>query len=97
MSENKKFELPKSFGTHSLVSGSLCSLLTIFFIVLKLDPGGHLTSRVTEWSWWWVLSPLWLPSAACIGLVAVIFVIAIAIAVIGCIFAGIAELVKLAK
>ena len=34
-------------------------LLTILFIGLKLT--GHIT-----WSWWWVLSPLWLPLAIAI-------------------------------
>lgn len=29
------------------------SLLTIVFIVLKL-------TRVISWSWWWVLSPIWI-------------------------------------
>lgn len=28
-------------------------ILTIVFIVLKL-------TRVIAWSWWWVLSPIWL-------------------------------------
>lgn len=28
-------------------------LLTIAFIVLKL-------TKVIDWSWWWVLSPLWI-------------------------------------
>ena len=28
-------------------------LLTIVFIVLKL-------CHVIEWSWWWVLSPIWI-------------------------------------
>lgn len=28
-------------------------LLTIVFIVLKL-------TRVISWSWWWVLSPIWI-------------------------------------
>jgi Flp pilus assembly protein TadB len=37
-----------------------CGLLTIAFIVLKL-------CNVVIWSWWWVLSPLWIP----VGLVAV--------------------------
>ena len=32
---------------------SFCSLLTVLFIGLKLT--GHIT-----WSWWWVLSPLWI-------------------------------------
>lgn len=30
------------------------SILTIVFIILKL-------TDVINWSWWWVLSPLWLP------------------------------------
>lgn len=31
-----------------------CGLLTIVFIVLKL-------TNYIDWSWWWVLSPLWIP------------------------------------
>jgi hypothetical protein len=30
--------------------------LTILFIALKL-------TRVIDWSWWWVLSPIWIPIA----------------------------------
>lgn len=30
------------------------SLLAVLFIVLKLG-------KVIDWSWWWVLSPLWIP------------------------------------
>lgn len=29
-----------------------CGLLTVVFIALKL-------TNVIDWSWWWVLSPLW--------------------------------------
>lgn len=28
--------------------------LTILFVILKL-------TNIIEWSWWWVLSPLWIP------------------------------------
>jgi len=38
-----------------------CSLLTIVFIVLKL-------THYIDWSWWWVLSPLWLPTALVLGI-----------------------------
>ena len=31
-------------------------LLGIVFIVLKL-------THVIDWSWWWVLAPLWIPAA----------------------------------
>ena len=37
-------------------------LLTIVFIVLKLT--GYIS-----WSWWWVLSPVWIPLAISIVLV----------------------------
>ncbi len=32
------------------------TLLVIAFIVLKL-------CKVIDWSWWWVLSPIWIPVA----------------------------------
>lgn len=31
-----------------------CGLLTVLFIGLKL-------THYIDWSWWWVLSPLWIP------------------------------------
>ena len=31
-----------------------CDVLLIVFIVLKL-------CKVINWSWWWVLSPFWIP------------------------------------
>jgi hypothetical protein len=40
---------------------SFSSLLTLIFITLKLT--GFIT-----WSWWWVLSPLWIPAAVAIVL-----------------------------
>jgi hypothetical protein len=40
-----------------------CGLLTIAFIVLKL-------CNVITWSWWWVLSPLWIPTALVILILA---------------------------
>lgn len=41
-------------------AGVNCStLLTILFIGLKLT--GYI-----DWSWWWVLAPLWLPIAVAV-------------------------------
>lgn len=40
-------------------------LLTIVFIVLKL-------TSVIDWSWWWVLSPLWIGFALWLLIVGVI-------------------------
>jgi hypothetical protein len=44
--------------TSSSSSGGIgfVGLLTIAFIVLKL-------CNVIDWSWWWVLSPLWISVA----------------------------------
>ena len=40
----------------SIQIGSFPTLLTIAFIVLKLY-------NVISWSWWWILSPIWIPIA----------------------------------
>lgn len=32
----------------------LCDVLAVVFIVLKLI-------GVIDWSWWWVLAPVWIP------------------------------------
>ena len=32
----------------------LCDVLAVVFIVLKLI-------AVIDWSWWWVLAPVWIP------------------------------------
>ena len=37
-------------------------LLTILFIALKLT--GYI-----DWSWWWVLSPIWIVSAIVLGII----------------------------
>lgn len=44
-------------------------LLTILFIGLKL-------TKFIDWSWWWVLSPMWI--SAVIAIVALIILIIIA-------------------
>ena len=43
-------------------------MLAILFIGLKL------TNYVT-WSWWWVLSPLWIPIAILVGIAIFAFMI----------------------
>lgn len=35
-------------------SGLLTTLLTVLFVGLKL-------TNYINWSWWWVLSPIWIP------------------------------------
>lgn len=39
-------------------------LLTILFIGLKL-------TNVIDWSWWWVLSPIWISAALVISIILV--------------------------
>lgn len=44
------------------------TLLQIAFIVLKL-------TKVIDWSWWWVLSPMWGPVAIAILAVLVFWLV----------------------
>lgn len=47
-------------------------LLTIVFITLKL-------THVIDWSWWWVLSPIWIATAGVLTFFAVVVLIAVAL------------------
>lgn len=61
-----------SKSTNSSSGGiGFCGLLTILFIGLKLT--GYI-----DWSWWWVLSPIWITFAV----VGVIVLAAVAFALI---------------
>ena len=51
--------------------GFLAALLTVAFVALKL-------CNVIEWSWWWVISPLWIYA----GLSVIVFIIALIIFII---------------
>ena len=43
-------------------------LLTIAFIVLKL-------TNVIDWSWWWVLSPIWISFALAILIIGIVLLV----------------------
>lgn len=43
-------------------------LLTVLFIGLKL-------TNIINWSWWWVLSPLWIDFALIIVIIIVLYLI----------------------
>lgn len=45
-----------------------CGLLTILFIALKL-------LKIINWSWVWVLAPLWIPTIIVIIILLIIFII----------------------
>ena len=55
---------------NSTQSGGIgfLGLLSIAFIVLKL-------TKVIAWSWWWVLSPMWIPLAIAVLTVIVWFIL----------------------
>ena len=58
-------------------SGNLSLSLIIFVVFLTLKLSG-----VIDWSWWWVISPLWLPFAlvlAVIGIISIFALIAVLI------------------
>ena len=38
--------------------------LTILFIAFKL-------THIIDWSWWWVLAPLWIPAAVVLGIISI--------------------------
>ena len=45
-----------------------CGLLTILFIALKL-------LKIINWSWVWVLAPLWIPTIIVIIILIIMFII----------------------
>jgi len=45
----------------------IASILAIIFVVLKL-------TNNLDWSWWWVLSPLWIPLSIVVILFVIIFI-----------------------
>jgi len=47
----------------------LPTLLLVLFIGLKLG-------NVITWSWWWVLSPLWIPFALVLAFFGIVFLVA---------------------
>jgi hypothetical protein len=57
-------------STSSSSSGGIgfSGLLTVAFIILKL-------TNVIAWSWWWVLSPLWITFLLVIGIAMLIAVL----------------------
>lgn len=47
---------------------SFCGTLTIVFIILKL-------THVIDWSWWWVLAPIWIPIVVVLGIIAIVAIV----------------------
>lgn len=58
------------------VSFPIFGILGLIFVTLKLSEIG----TVATWSWFWVLSPFWLPLVVVLAIAAVVGLIAITIA-----------------
>lgn len=69
MKEPKEESKSGGVGFFSLLALLFIGLLALLFIGLKL--GG-----VIDWSWWWVLAPLWWPFAFVLLNLAVLLVAA---------------------
>ena len=57
-------------STSSSGGVGFTGLLTVLFVALKL-------TGVIAWSWWWVLSPLWISAALAVVILAVVFLVAV--------------------
>ena len=58
----------KSNSTTTSAGIGFTGVLTVAFIVLKL-------THVIDWSWWWVLSPVWIMAIISVIFIAVYFYI----------------------
>ena len=63
--------MSRNNSTNSNTSAGVgfTGLLALAFIILKL-------CHVIDWSWWWVLSPIWISFGLCILIVAVVLILA---------------------
>lgn len=60
---------PKTMSSSTSSGINFTGALTILFIGLKL-------SNVINWSWWWVLAPIWISLLLVLGIMAIIIAIA---------------------
>jgi hypothetical protein len=54
ISTTRRFEMSNNTPVYGGIS--FTGMLTIIFVVLKL-------TKTIDWSWGWVLAPLWIPAA----------------------------------
>ena len=63
---NKFEEILNKLKNDSNGGNGALSILLIAFVILKL-------CHVIDWSWWWVLSPLWIPFILLIIIIILIY------------------------
>jgi len=51
--------------TKITIGGGSTTSLTLIFVILKL-------TKTIDWSWWWVLSPLWIVFALVMSILIII-------------------------
>jgi len=60
---------PAGRGNNTTAGGiGFCGLLAVAFIVLKL-------TGVINWSWLWVLAPIWVPTAITLAIIVIVLVV----------------------
>ena len=57
------------------VNGGFLGFLTLIFITLKL-------CHVIDWSWVWVLAPLWIPLSIVLAIAIIVFVVGLIVLII---------------
>ena len=68
--KQSQYKTMSSSSSSSSGGISFTGALTILFIGLKL---GH----VINWSWWWVLSPLWISALFVLTIILIVGIVAI--------------------
>lgn len=57
-SQERRLMSYKDTGSSSSSGIGFTGLLTVVFVALRLIP--YKNGHVINWSWWWVLSPIWI-------------------------------------
>jgi hypothetical protein len=68
--KQSRYKTMSSSSSRSSGGISFTGALTILFIGLKL---GH----VINWSWWWVLSPIWISALFVFSIILIVAVVAV--------------------
>ena len=68
--KNSNSKTMSSSSSRSSGGISFTGALTILFIGLKLG-------NVINWSWWWVLSPIWISASIVITILAIVLAVAV--------------------
>jgi hypothetical protein len=63
--------MEKKTSSYKSSGVGFCSLLALLFIYFKLTGN----TVIATWSWWWVLSPLWLPITIVLVIIALVLLV----------------------